>query len=135
MNVQCSLIWEHVLYEVKLENNAMEMTKMTCAKSECAVEHSAVTRWVEKFCLGCKNLNSQTRSGRPKTMDSKAMLKDRGKFGKWHLESIRRAWHLIFQCSSSHLHQLKHLDLLDCFSCYQNIAKLLTHLSNNMIAL
>ena len=30
---------------------------------------------VKKFSSGCKSLNNQAGSGRPKTVDSKAMLK------------------------------------------------------------
>ena len=26
--------------------------------------------WFKKICSGCKNLNNQVRSGRPKTVDS-----------------------------------------------------------------
>ena len=35
--------------------------------------YSTVTKWFMKFCLGCKNLNDESRSGRPKTMDSEVI--------------------------------------------------------------
>ena len=37
--------------------------------------YSTVTRWFKKFCLGCKNLDNQAWSDRPKSIDSKALLK------------------------------------------------------------
>ena len=57
MNMQHSLIWEFMLYKFKLGHNAMKAAKNICAKDEGAVDHSTVTRWFKKFCLGCKNLN------------------------------------------------------------------------------
>ena len=42
------------------------------AKGEVAVDHSTVTRWLNKFQLGCKNLDGQVVS--PKTMNSEAIL-------------------------------------------------------------
>ena len=45
--------------------------KTCCAKGEDAVNHNTVTRWLKKFCLGCKNRN-QTRSGRSITVSSKS---------------------------------------------------------------
>ena len=59
MNVQCGLIWELMLYKFKLGYRAAEVTKKICAKCEGAVDHSAVTRQLKKFCLGYKNLNNQ----------------------------------------------------------------------------
>ena len=74
MNVQCNLIRELMLYEFDLTHNTAKATKNICAKSEGTVYHSAVIRWFKKFCLGCKNLNNQARSGRPKTMNSKDVI-------------------------------------------------------------
>ena len=72
MNVQCSLIWELMLYEFEMGHNAMEATKNICwVKVEGENDHNTVTRWFKKFCLGCKNLNDQARSDRPKTVNSK----------------------------------------------------------------
>ena len=75
MNVQNSLIWELMLYEYKVDLDTTEATKrICCVKGEDAVDHSTVTRWSKKFSSGCKNLDDQARSSRPKTMDSKTML-------------------------------------------------------------
>ena len=64
-----------MLSEFKLGYNAAEATKNICyAKGEGAVDHSTVTRWFEKCCSGCKNLNKQASSGKPKTMNSEAIL-------------------------------------------------------------
>ena len=64
-----------MLYEFKLGHNTAEATKnICCVKSEGAVDHSPVTRWLKKFCPGCKNLDDQARLCRPKTVDSKSVL-------------------------------------------------------------
>ena len=75
MNVQYSLIQELRLYKFELGHNTTESTKnICCAKDEGAIDHSAVTRWFKKFYLGFKNLNNQTRPGRPKSIDSEVVL-------------------------------------------------------------
>ena len=75
MNVQHSLMQEHMLYKLKLNHNTTETTKNNyCAKDEDAFDHSTITRWFKIFCLGCWNFNDQPRADRPKSMDSKAML-------------------------------------------------------------
>ena len=43
-------------------------------KGEGAVDHSKVTRWFKKFCLGCKTLDNSARSDRPKTRVSETVL-------------------------------------------------------------
>ena len=53
-----------MLYNFKLGNNATKPTKSICMKSEGAVDHNTITRW-------CKKLDKQTRSGWPKTVNSK----------------------------------------------------------------
>ena len=45
-----------------------------CAKDVGAVDHSTVTMWKKKFGSSCKNLDYQVKSGKPKIMDSKAVL-------------------------------------------------------------
>ena len=73
MNMQCSLIWE--LYEFKVSHNATETTKNSCCvKCEVAIDHSTVTRWLKKFCSGCKKLDHSARSGRAENVDSEAMF-------------------------------------------------------------
>ena len=59
-----------MLHKFKLGYNATEA--IFCAKDEGIIDQSTVTRWFKKFCLGCKNINDQVRSDRPKTVDSKA---------------------------------------------------------------
>ena len=50
----------------------MEATKNICEKGEGADDHSPVAN---KFCMGCKNLNHQANSIRPKSIDSEVVLK------------------------------------------------------------
>ena len=55
--------------------NAAETNKNICfTKGEGALDHSTVTRWFKKFRSSYKNLEDQTRSSRPKTLDSEAVL-------------------------------------------------------------
>ena len=44
------------------------------AKGEGAVAPSTVNRWFKKFHSGCKNLDDQARSDRPKSEDSEVVL-------------------------------------------------------------
>ena len=74
MNVQYRLIWKLIHYQFELGHNTTQPTKnIYCMKGEGAVDHSTVTRWFKKFCSSCKN-DDQEKAGRPKTIDSKAML-------------------------------------------------------------
>ena len=91
MNVQCSLIWELMLYEFELGHHTVE------ARDEDEVDHSTVTRWFKKFCSGYKDLNNQCKSGGLKTMDSKAVLQAI----KANQVNIRQTWHLTVQSSLS----------------------------------
>ena len=53
----------------------MEATKnISCAKSDGLVDYSTVTRGLKKFHSGYKKLYPLTKSGRPKTVDSEAVL-------------------------------------------------------------
>ena len=46
MNMQCSLIWEIMLYKFELGHNTVKATKNICyGKGEGAVDLSTVTRW------------------------------------------------------------------------------------------
>ena len=63
-----------MLYKFKPCHNATEAIKnICCTKGEGTVDHSTVIGWFKKFCLGCKNVNNQARSSRPKSMNFKAM--------------------------------------------------------------
>ena len=76
INVQCSLIQELMLYEFVLGHNTATATKnICCVKGESTVDHNIVTKSLKKFCSGCKTLDNQAKSGRPKSMDSKTVLK------------------------------------------------------------
>ena len=75
MNVKSRVIQELLLYMFQLGHNAAEATKTFSYAKEGTVDHSIVTRWFKKFRLGRKNLDNQTRPGRPKTVDSKTVLK------------------------------------------------------------
>ena len=60
-----------MLYEYELGHNTAELTKnICCVKDEGTVDHGTITRWFKKFYSGYKY---QTRSCKPKSMDSKAM--------------------------------------------------------------
>ena len=72
MNMQRSLVQEILLFEFKLGHNAADIKIRVEWKVK--VELITVTRWFKKFCWGCKNLNSQVRSGKPKTIDSEVVL-------------------------------------------------------------
>ena len=59
------------------------------------LSQQSIIRRFKKFRSVCKNLNSQVKSVRPKTVDSEAVLQAIEK----NSESIRRAQHLSVQCS------------------------------------
>ena len=77
MNMQCSLIRELMVYEFEVGHKSTEATKNICwAKVESAIlDHSTVTKWFKKLRWVHKNLDYQAKLGRPKTIDSEAMLK------------------------------------------------------------
>ena len=58
-------------------NWTMEVTKKRCAKGEGTVGYSKAIRCFNQFRSSSKNRKDQTCWGRPKTMDSKAMLQAR----------------------------------------------------------
>ena len=64
-----------MFYKFKLAHNATEAAKnIYCVEIKATIDHSTINRWFKKFCSGYKNLDNQTRSGSPKTKNSKAML-------------------------------------------------------------
>ena len=73
-----------------------------CTKDEGAVDYS--TRWFKKFYSGGKNLDDQTRSGRPKIVDSKAVLKAR------EANLVSSTWRVSgeFDISPSSVHHYLH---------------------------
>ena len=52
-----SLIWELMLYEFELHYNVTEATKNFS---------QLISRWLQKFCSGCLNVDNQARSGTSK---------------------------------------------------------------------
>ena len=75
MNVQHSLIQELMVYEFEMDHNTAEATKnICCAKGEGAIDHDSVSSGFKKFCSGYKTLDDQKRSGRPKVIDTDAVL-------------------------------------------------------------
>ena len=124
INVQFSLIWEIMLSKFELIHNVTEVSKNISQKVKGRlVDHSTVTRWIKKFCLGFKNLENQARSGRPKNLDSKFLWKP------WR-QTLRLSGKFGIQCSLlASQPQYKYLERPNCASHYQNIATLLTHLS------
>ena len=75
MTVQSGLNQELMLLEFEVGNNTTTATtNIGCVKSEGAVYHSTVTRWLNKLHSDYKNPENLARSGKPKTMDSEAIM-------------------------------------------------------------
>ena len=47
-----------MLYEFKLDYNAMEVIKKPCEKGEGVIDHSTVTRSLKKFHLGYNKIST-----------------------------------------------------------------------------
>ena len=63
-----------MLFMFELFHNVAEITKIICRVNGIgAINHSTVSRRFKKFPLSYKNLD-YTTAGRPKTMNSKAVL-------------------------------------------------------------
>ena len=43
----------------------LKQPKNICCVKDGVVDHRAVTRWLKKFCTGCKSLDDQAKSGAP----------------------------------------------------------------------
>ena len=73
--MQHNLIREIMLYDFELSHNSTEATEnIFCTKGAGgAFDHGTVIRCFNKFCSGCKNLDDQARSDRPKMVDSEAL--------------------------------------------------------------
>ena len=60
----------------------MEATKYVyCAIGKGAVDHSTERRWWKNFRSGCKNLDNEVKSSKPKTMDSEVEFQHRVALG------------------------------------------------------
>ena len=73
MYMQCSLIWEFMLYKFELGHNTIKATK-TFVVWNVKAQLITVIRWIKKFCLNSKNRDDQGSSSRPKTMNSEVVL-------------------------------------------------------------
>ena len=106
--------WELMLQDFELSHNATKAAKnICCEKGQCSVDHSREIRWWKKFRKGCKDLDNKTRSGRHRTMDSKAIEAN-------SVSSSRRVSDeleiVIVQSGSSSQPQQKHPELLFLFN-------------------
>ena len=80
-----------MLHKFELGYKDAEIAKnICCAKSESAVDHSTITKCLNRFRSGYKNLDGYVRSGRPKTVDSEAVLQAI----EANPGSMRRDWYL-----------------------------------------
>ena len=86
---------------------------------------SSVTWWFKKFHVSCKNLDDQTKSGRPKTVDSKAML-----LGSWwvaigeYSASPNPVWFIIFMTPAKTSRTAKYCRTFDSLLCIHSYIKL-----------
>ena len=121
-----------MLSEFELGHKVAEAAKNICfAKGVGAIDHRTVTRWLKKFLSGFKNFNDHARSSKPQTVDLEAVLQavdakqascTRRVSGEFGISQASEAGHL------NNLAQ-KYPKLINCASCCQNIAKLLTQTS------
>ena len=103
-NMQPSLIQEFMLYDFKVGHNADEATKnISCVKSEGTVNRKIVIRWFKKFHSGAMNLDYPERSGRPKIMNSKILLK------ATEANLVSRTWRVSGKFSISPSTVVRHL--------------------------
>ena len=77
--------------------------------------HYTVTKWFKKFHSGCKNLDDQVRSGKPKTAGSDAVLTDIKANPESSAWRVSGELGILLSSVVCNLHNL------------QNIAKLLTY--------
>ena len=50
MNLQCTLIWEFILYELELNHSTVFGYKnICCVKVKGTIDHSTITRWFKNF--------------------------------------------------------------------------------------
>ena len=91
----------------KFDHDTVEATKtICCGKGEESFDHSQLTRWFNKFCLDCKNLDNQARLDRPRTKDSETVLQ------AIVADSASNTWRVSGELSISefslvhHLHEL-----------------------------
>ena len=75
MDIQGRLIREPMLHEFHLSHNTTETSKNICfVKDGGIVDRGTITRWLKKIRWGCKKLEDQARSGKPKTVASEVVF-------------------------------------------------------------
>ena len=121
MNVSRSLIQEFILYEFELGHNTAKATQTICCVKG-AVDHNTVTIYWKKFRSGCKNLDDQARLDGPKSGNFAFVLQAI----EANPASIKWSRQFTVHCGSSSLWPW-HLELSNCVSRCQNIAKLFIH--------
>ena len=114
MIMQHSLTWELMLYKFKLGYITADVTKNSyCIKGGIILNHDTINGGLKKFSLRATHLICLF-----------------GKSSEQHSESIRQTCYFTVQYGSSPSQpQQKRLELMNCVVHYQNIAKLLSHLS------
>ena len=113
-----------MLYEFKLGHRVItEATENICfAKDEGTVDQRTLARLLKKFRSGCKYLNIQVRSGRPKTGDFESVLEaiKPNPVSSTRRVSVRISkLKLVWQVQELH----KQIELPNCASHHKNIAK------------
>ena len=130
MKTECRLIFEFTLHEFKLGHNTMEVTKNICyVKVEGTTDDpSTQTKWFKKFCLRCKKLDDQARQDQVdlKSWILRLCFKPQKQIWWAALGEYQASLVSLQSSLVSHLHDLS--KSIWSASCYQNIAKLLTHL-------
>ena len=63
-----------MLYGVEQGHKITEATKNIFVEDEGTVNHSTINGWLKKFLSSSKILNDQEKSGRPKSVNSNAVL-------------------------------------------------------------
>ena len=108
MNMQQKLNREFILYKFKLSHNPTEATKNICSeKSEDTVDHSIVMWWLKKFCIECKNIKDQIRSGKPKSVNSVVSLRAREANPVKSSQRLSGEFNISLSIGVHHLHDLR----------------------------
>ena len=82
------------------DNSKAATRNIYCAaKGEGVIDHRTVNKRIQKIHTGCKKLDDQERSGRLKTLNSKAMLQV---IEVNPMSNIPRLSGEVGKCSSSH---------------------------------
>ena len=127
MNVQHRIIWRLTLYEFELSHNVAETSKnIFCTISKGAIDYCTETKSFKKFCLGCKNLKDLTRSGRCKTVDSKAVLQ------ATETNPLSNTMRVSGELSISQFSVVQ-CELSNYTSSCQNIARYFTHSNKSQV--